>query len=131
MMKPKFKIGDCVVATYSTMEYEGYPKALKRIRKNGQVKGQIVGCVRRFEGSMEHGYFEGSKSYIMWQIREGYMNVPKEALEEDITLIEPFKIPFHRNGLSQNSRDKLSKEMKEMFKEHPDWFERDSKGRFK
>lgn len=162
-MKPKFNIGDLVEAYPSKLEYE--KKNTGKVRKDlitkdhNKIKGVIVGAVYRYIGELNIGGFMGvlepdydpscftsEKGILFWQIRQGYLNKPVEALEEDIRVIErvysgwlrlvkkkdvnkiPNKIPWKYVG--EKYKEHLSEVMKKEFKENPDSFPRDEKGRF-
>jgi len=168
MKKPKFNIGDYVEAVPSFLDYEG-PEFLTKnttIKLEKPRRGVVIGATYRFEGEfipgrkVSQGYgweenresnqFIATKGVLFWQIREGFLNKPFEALEEDIKLIErvhfhcirlgnskgkdinnPVKIPWKNTGWTDWSRRALSEVMKNIFKENPEDFPRDSKGRFK
>jgi len=163
-MKPKFNIGDYVGAIPSKLTYTKdkigerfrFSYRRERIIKLATIrKGVIVGAVYRMKGQITPGdyeegaYFTPSEGVLFWQIREGYLNKPFEALEEDIKLIErvhfhcirlgnskgkdiynPIKIPWRKSGMTDGVRKMISKDMKQYFREYPEYFPRDSKGRF-
>lgn len=157
-MKPKFNIGDLVEAYPSSIGYEIEPGKLNPqvMRKTliekepNKVRGVIIGAVYRHMGTLHIGSYYGEdppcftseKAVLFWQIRQGYLNAPVEALESDIHLIErvyagwmrldknkiPNKIPWKYVG--EMYKENLSEAMKKEFKENPDAFPRDEKGRF-
>lgn len=143
-MKPKFNIGDYVEAVPSTLDYQGkYERVL--VKGATKVRGVIVGAIIRYTGKVEmdsddygynsYSYFVPKKGITLWQIREGYINKPKEALEEDIKLLWYVDdmmsiIPWKKSGLSQYNRERLSREMKDLYRTNPEYFPRDKKGRF-
>ena len=152
MKKPKFNIGDYVEAISSTIEYENvdleyWDRPAKRERKiivkspYKPKRGVIIGAVIRYTGTLDMpSYYSGEspvwiaeKGVLFWQIREGFLNKPFEALEEDIKLIErvhfhcirlgnskgkdinnPVKIPWKNTGWTDYYRKAQSEDMKSL-----------------
>ena len=102
MKRPlKFKIGDYVEASPVVFEYQGSDKAI--VRSPDKIQGQIVGATYRMTGKYHSEgtslgnwndlpdyyapYLDVRKSYLVWKIRQGYINKEVEALEEDIELM--------------------------------------------
>jgi len=158
MKKPKFNIGDYVEAPASKIVYE--LKAKKNIKKDSiytektKKRGVIIGAIYRFKGTLfapsyyseDTAYFTASEGVLFWQIREGYINKPFEALEKDIELLISINsqvvdliennrkdhacIPWKKTYYTNHHRKQMSREMKQFYKECPECFPRDDKGRF-
>ena len=132
--KFKFKIGDWVefkshIRVIST-DGQRYAYEVGMARPK---KGQICGAITRFMGEIkthdwdfhnDHAFLEIRKSITLYQIKEGMINVPFEAREEDITKLKfctdvlPWKYVPYSDFERQQAREQAMSQP------------RDSKGRF-
>lgn len=136
MKKYKFKIGDCV-EVYASMVpvYRDGKRLISRVPIYEPKKGIICGMKRRVEGkivgSNHYGllddydppYLNPEKVILLYQVKQGMLNVPMEVLEEDIKFIPAFQIPMLFSEWNKRERERLS--------EYSKHFPRDEKGRFK
>lgn len=131
--EPKFKIGQSVLVTKTA--HFGYEGANKRKLYEVVVQrtGIISGATHRLLGTRDWdsdygGMFYPNGSVLVWQIKEGYLNKPIEALEENIiALDDPIEIPWKFDEQwTKAAREDWSRMMKKSMKDYP----RDEKGRF-
>jgi hypothetical protein len=134
--KYKYQIGDWVgFKTYiKVASSDGHRKAYEvglAKEKFGQICGAIVrhlGDIKSYEDfSGRDNYLVIRKAVILYQVRDGMINIPFEIREEDIRCIEEAhyvhkKIPWKKVYISDWERE----QMRESAKTQP----RDSKGRF-
>ena len=94
----RFPIGRYVQASHTiTMGYDEGSRVV--VRKEDSVNGQVVGLKRFFTGHVEktsegydhmgsyycsEGYVANAKSVVVWAIRQGMLNRPVYALDEDV-----------------------------------------------
>lgn len=129
--KYKFKIGDWVeFKTYlKVISSDGKRKA-HEIGLAKSRKGQICGAIVRHLGDIQDDGFGKESSYlvirkavILYQVRDGMINVPYEVREKDLQQILPQKnIPWRKVRLSSWTKQQLSSKANAQ--------SRDSKGRF-
>lgn len=144
--KYKFKIGEwVVVSNISVMVHEDDARKLSTTPKV-HVVGQICGAVTRFTGIVERpsysNYYDDGTPYdyeppyldvkgsvMLWEVREGLLNTPILALEENITSLGELDItlPGKKDVMSAKERVQLSDIMRSEMEGWP----RDEKGRWR
>lgn len=129
--KYKYQIGDWVeFKTYLKVTSSDGKRKAHEIGLAKSKKGQICGAIVRHLGDIKDSEYGDGPSYlvirkavILYQIRDGMINIPYEVREEDIQKILPQKkLPWRKVYISDWERE----QMRESAKSQP----RDSKGRF-
>ena len=135
--KPMFDIGDWVTVLAVAKSFKvdiGQCMIEKKVvtyKANPSMVGRVVGLKRVFLGTVkadiyaECNYLDTIGSVILYQIKQGYLNIPILAFEKDLEPVEPLKkFPLLATGLLWS--DEARKQMSEYSK----CFSRDAKGRF-
>lgn len=138
--KYTYKIGDwvsfdkCIMVHSQEGERYAHEVGFSK-RKLGQICGAIVrylGEIRHKEWDYkkDHGFLVIRKSVIMYQVRNGMINVPFEVLEKDLMGVQFMHPPFTKKPNMPwkhvHYSESLRKHMAQIAKDQP----RDSKGRF-
>ena len=136
MKKIKFDIGDWVeakaVVSFGYSFVYGEENKRRMFLDEVKRKGRIVGMVYRCLGiGQPHFGFDCPSTIkiqskvLVYQIRDGMINIPFECLEEDLTKILPEDFPFCKSyQIPWTDEDR--RQMAEYVKDQP----RDSKGRW-
>ena len=138
--KYKFKIGNWVsFRKHYTVHSSDDKRYSQEIGRHKPIIGQICGAVIRHLGKIETeeydyhnlgAYLVPNKSLILYQIRDGMINVPYEVKEEDIKKVDQldlfnigiFDLPWKNAHISEPFKKAAAKQAESM--------PRNSKGQF-